>query len=178
MCRSSRSRDTSMRGTFAAGDHMEPLTRGSRRRRCAIEGVQSHDMDIESDVVLADGGTVHLCPMTRDDEAALLEFYEAMTDESVYLRFFSPLGAARAVQLERASQGNDGDHASLVAELGGKLIAVARYDRVGPHEAEVAFTVRDDEQGRGLATMLLEHLAAIARQYGITVFSADMLPIN
>ena len=67
---------------------------------------------------------------------------------------------------------------SLVAELSGKLIAVARYDRVGPNEAEVAFTVRDDDQGRGLATMLLEHLAAMARPYGIAVFSADILPTN
>src|SRR5262245_2905062 len=132
----------------------------------------------ESDVVLTDGGTVHLRPVTKDDEQALLELYEALSDESVYLRFFSPVSRPTAAQLERITAVDQQDHVVLVAELGNRLVAVARYDRVKPDEAEVAFTVRDDEQGRGLATLLLEHLAVVARANGITVFSADTLPNN
>ena len=58
------------------------------------------------------------------------------------------------------------------------LLAVARYDRIEPAEAEVAFAVADDQQRRGLATLLLEHLAVIARANGIATFWADTLPGN
>ena len=63
-------------------------------------------------------------------------------------------------------------------ELGDDIVAVARYDRVAPDEAEVAFAVADDQQRRGLATLLLEHLAGIARANGISTFVADTLPGN
>ena len=134
----------------------------------------------ESDVVLADGGTVRVRPITDQDEAALLQLYEALSDESLYLRFFSPVPRPTAAQLERITKVDHRDHMALVAELGDSLLAVARYDRVEPesNEAEVAFTVRDDQQGRGLGTLLLEHLAVVARANGIDVFSADTLPAN
>jgi acetyl coenzyme A synthetase (ADP forming)-like protein len=134
----------------------------------------------QSDVVLADGGTVRVRPITDQDEAALLQLYEALSDESLYLRFFSPVPRPTAAQLERITKVDHRDHMALVAELGDSLLAVARYDRVEPdsNEAEVAFTVRDDQQGRGLGTLLLEHLAVVARANGINVFSADTLPAN
>jgi acetyl coenzyme A synthetase (ADP forming)-like protein len=134
----------------------------------------------ESDVVLADGGTVRVRPITVDDEAALLALYEALSDESLYLRFFSPVPRPTAAQLERITRIDVHDHMALAAELGDELLAVARYDRIEPgaDEAEVAFTVRDDQQGRGLGTLLLEHLAVVARANGIRVFSAQTLPGN
>ncbi|HEX4778454.1 MAG TPA: hypothetical protein VFW74_16900, partial [Acidimicrobiia bacterium] len=55
----------------------------------------------ESDVVLADGGTVHVRPIRPDDDAALLALYERMSSDSIYLRFFSPVSAPTAQQLER-----------------------------------------------------------------------------
>ncbi len=83
-----------------------------------------------------------------------------------------------AVQLERITSIDYVDHMVLVAELGNDIVAVARYDRVAPDEAEVAFAVADDQQRRGLATLLLEHLAGIARANGISTFLADTLPGN
>jgi acetyl coenzyme A synthetase (ADP forming)-like protein len=132
----------------------------------------------ESDVVLADGGTVRIRPIRRDDEGRLLGLYERLSDESLYLRFFSPVPRPTAAQLERITSVDYRDHMALVALLGTEIVAVARYDRVGDHEAEVAFTVRDDQQGRGLGTLLLEHLAVVARSNGIDTFSADTLPNN
>lgn len=67
---------------------------------------------------------------------------------------------------------------ALVAELGDDVVAVARYLRGEHDEAEVAFTVQDDQQGRGLGTLLLEHLAAIAREHGIRRFVAVTLAEN
>jgi acetyl coenzyme A synthetase (ADP forming)-like protein len=132
----------------------------------------------ESDVVLADGGTARIRPSRPDDEPALLALYERLSDESIYLRFFSPVPRPTAVQLERITSIDYVDHMVLVAQLGDAIVAVARYDRIGTDEAEVAFAVADDQQRRGLATLLLEHLAGIARANGITTFSADTLPGN
>jgi acetyl coenzyme A synthetase (ADP forming)-like protein len=132
----------------------------------------------ESDVVLADGGTARVRPSRPDDEPALLALYERLSDESIYLRFFSPVPRPTAVQLERITSIDYVDHMVLVAELGADIVAVARYDRVAPDEAEVAFAVADDQQQRGLATLLLEHLAGIAREHGIRTFAADTLPGN
>src|SRR5262245_41889174 len=125
----------------------------------------------ESDVVLADGGTAHLRPLTSEDQPALSEFYGELSDESVYFRFFSPVSGSTAARLERLPDVGDRDHVVLGAELGDRLIAVARYDRVGTEDAEVAFAVLDDEQRRGLATLMLEHLAVVARANGISTFS-------
>ncbi len=132
----------------------------------------------ESDVVLADGGTVRLRPVRARDAPALLKLYEELSDESVYLRFFSPVPRPTAAQLERLTAVDYVDHMALVAQLGDSLVAIARYDRVGAERAEVAFTVRDDQQGRGLGTLLLEHLAVVARANGVRLFSADTLPTN
>jgi len=68
---------------------------------------------------------------------------------------------------------------ALVAELGGRVIAVGRFDRrPASDEAEVAFVVEDAHQGRGVGSLLLEHLAAAARAKGIHVFVAETLPEN
>ncbi len=132
----------------------------------------------ESDVVLADGGTVRLRPVRPDDDARLLALYEALSDESIYLRFFSPVPRPTAAQLERLTNVDYVNNMAMVAQLGDELVAIARYDRTGPDEAEVAFTVRDDQQGRGLGTLLLEHLAVVARANGVHTFVADTLPSN
>jgi acetyl coenzyme A synthetase (ADP forming)-like protein len=132
----------------------------------------------ESDVVLADGGTVHLRPIRADDDEALLGLYSRLSDESIYLRFFSPVPRPTASQIEHLTGVDYDRRFALVAELGDDVVGVARYDRTGEDEAEVAFTVQDDQQGRGLGTIMLEHLAAIARAHGIGRFVAETLPQN
>jgi acetyl coenzyme A synthetase (ADP forming)-like protein len=133
----------------------------------------------ESDVVLADGGTVHVRPIRPDDGDALVALYERLSADSIYLRFFSPVSAPTAEQLERLAAVDYDDRFALVAELGDEIVAVARYDRLNvPNDAEVAFTVQDDQQGRGLGTIMLEHLAGVARLHGITRFVASTLPQN
>ncbi|HTL83690.1 MAG TPA: GNAT family N-acetyltransferase [Acidimicrobiia bacterium] len=132
----------------------------------------------ESDVVLSDGGTVRFRPVRAGDEDRILSLYEHLSDESIYLRFFSPVPRPTAAQLERITNVDYVNTMAMVAELSDEFVAIARYDRVGPAEAEVAFTVRDDQQGRGLGTLLLEHLAVAARANGFTEFSATTLPHN
>jgi acetyl coenzyme A synthetase (ADP forming)-like protein len=115
--------------------------------------------------------------MRPDDEARVAKMFESVSDDSVYLRYFSPLKRATAAKLEMHGVGEAG-HVVRVAVLGDKLVGSARYDVTAPGVAEVAFVVPDEQQGRGIATLLFEHLAAIARSQGIHTFVAETLPSN
>jgi acyl-CoA synthetase (NDP forming)/RimJ/RimL family protein N-acetyltransferase len=133
----------------------------------------------ETDVVLSDGGTVHVRPITAADADRLIAFHSRLSAESVYYRFFSPKPRLTEKEVEKFTNVDMIDRVALVAVLGDDIIAVARYDRwPGKDEAEVAFVVADEHQGRGIATLLLEHLAAIAPTHGITRFTAEVLPDN
>ena len=133
----------------------------------------------ESDVVLTDGGTVHVRPVRPDDADALLGLYRRLSQESLYLRYFSPVPAPTARQIDALAEIDYTQKYALVAELGDNLVAIARFDRLaGGEEAEVAFTVQDDQQGRGLGTILLEHLAGVARELGVRRFVASTLASN
>jgi GNAT superfamily N-acetyltransferase len=74
----------------------------------------------------------------------------------------------------------DGDaRVVLLAHLGGRIVAVAGYDRLRePIAAEVAFAVADEMHGRGLATRMLEQLAEVAAARGIVRFDADVMAGN
>src|SRR5207237_516092 len=73
--------------------------------------------------------------------------------ESIYMRFFSPVTSPTREQLDHLTHVDYDSRMALVAELGNEIVAVARYDRLSEGDrAEVAFTVQDDQQGRGLAT--------------------------
>ncbi|HET7486712.1 MAG TPA: GNAT family N-acetyltransferase [Acidimicrobiales bacterium] len=131
------------------------------------------------DVVLVDGGSVHIRPIERADGPALVRFHEGLSPETVYLRFFAPKPTLSQALADHLTDVDHDDRVALVAEVGGLLVGVARYDREpGTHCAEVAFVVADRHQGRGIGTALLEHLAAAARERGVTSFVADALTRN
>ncbi|MER6147489.1 bifunctional acetate--CoA ligase family protein/GNAT family N-acetyltransferase [Streptomyces hirsutus] len=141
----------------------------------------------EADVVLRDGGTARVRPITVDDAERLVSFYEQVSDESKYYRFFAPYPRLSAKDVHRFTHHDFVDRVGLAATVGGEIIATVRYDRIGPDgapasspadEAEVAFLVQDAHQGRGIASALLEHIAAVARERGIRRFAAEVLPAN
>jgi acetyl coenzyme A synthetase (ADP forming)-like protein len=128
--------------------------------------------------VLADGGTVHIRPITPEDGPSLLAFHARLSDETIHLRFFSMHRQLQPAEVQRFTEVDHDHRMALVAVLHQQIIAVARYDQVGDAEAEVAFVVEDAHQGRGLGTLLLEYLAAFARTRGIKRFVADTLVDN
>ncbi|MFE7858159.1 GNAT family N-acetyltransferase [Streptomyces sp. NPDC101209] len=141
----------------------------------------------EADVVLRDGGTARIRPITVDDADRLVSFYEQVSDESKYYRFFAPYPRLSAKDVHRFTHHDFVDRVGLAATVGGEFIATVRYDRIGADgtpasapadEAEVAFLVQDAHQGRGVASALLEHIAAVARERGIRRFAAEVLPAN
>jgi acetyl coenzyme A synthetase (ADP forming)-like protein len=126
------------------------------------------------DAVLADGGTIHVRPIRPDDGERLQRFHARLSPETIYLRFFSPRPWLSPEEVEWFTHLDYEDRVALVAVDGDELAAVARYDRLaGTDEAEVAFVVQDDHQGRGVATLLLEYLAAMAWDRGIGRFVAQ-----
>ncbi len=131
-----------------------------------------------ADVVLRDGGTAHLRPITPQDADALQAFHLAQSPESVYLRFFAPMPRLSERDLARFTTVDHVDRVAIVAEVAGRIVGVGRFDRTARRTAEVAFNISDHHQGRGLGSVLLEHLAAAARERGIHRFEAEVLPQN
>lgn len=139
---------------------------------------QEYPAHWEADVVLRDGGTARIRPITAEDADRLVSFYELVSPESKYYRFFAPYPRLSAKDVHRFTHHDYVDRVGLAAMVGGEFIATVRYDRIGAHEAEVAFLVQDAHQGRGVASALLEHIAAVAREREVSRFTAEVLPAN
>ena len=133
----------------------------------------------EADVVVHDGGVVHLRPIRPDDADGILAFHGRLSERTRYLRYFGPYPRISEKDLRRFTRVDHTARVALVAVLGDELIGVGRYDRIGAAaDAEVAFVVADAHQGRGIGSILLEHLAAAARERGIQRFVAEVLAEN
>jgi RimJ/RimL family protein N-acetyltransferase len=129
-------------------------------------------------VLLSDGGTVHLRPITPADADAVVALHARFSERTRYLRYFSPYPRIPARDLTRFTTVDHADREAIVVALGDRLVAIGRYDRIAADEAEVAFVVEDAHQGRGIGSVLLEHLAAAAAEHGIRRFVAEVLPEN
>ncbi|WP_375432813.1 GNAT family N-acetyltransferase [uncultured Friedmanniella sp.] len=132
----------------------------------------------EADVVLTDGGVARLRPIVPADADLLVAFYERVSPESKYLRFFAPYPRLSIRDVKRFTEVDYVDRVALILTLGDEMIGVGRFDRIETDQAEVAFLVEDAHQGRGIAQLLLEHLAEAARERGIVGFVAEVLPEN
>ncbi|ODT98042.1 MAG: GNAT family N-acetyltransferase [Pseudonocardia sp. SCN 72-86] len=135
----------------------------------------------EADVVASDGGILHLRPILPADADALLDFHSRLSERTRYLRYFGPYPRIPPRDLERFTTVDHRRRVAFVCLLGDEIVAVGRYEGLGDApggSAEVAFVVRDDHQGRGLGSILLEHLAAAARESGLRRFEAEVLVEN
>jgi acetate---CoA ligase (ADP-forming) len=137
-----------------------------------------YPVDREADVALRDGSTVHVRPVRNEDKAAITEFLNGLSLDSIGFRFFGVPDMnwviAWAIDVDYA------DRFALVAETGSpsRIIAHAAYVRANHDRAEVAFLVADEWQGWGISTIMLAHLASIAEKHGIATFTAEVLPAN
>ncbi|MHB8587764.1 MAG: GNAT family N-acetyltransferase [Candidatus Dormibacteraceae bacterium] len=133
---------------------------------------------------LEDGTKVQVRPIAPEDEPLLHDAVAAMSERSVYFRFFSPLKRLPDALAHRLAVVDHKDRFALLATTdkpGGKvrILGVARYDRVPNTDvAEVAVAVVDEFQRRGLGGALLAILARAARQHGIKNFTLIVLPEN
>ncbi|MER7165937.1 GNAT family N-acetyltransferase [Micromonospora sp. NPDC000207] len=132
------------------------------------------------DVLLSDGTTVQLRQINPQDAPGIVAMHSRFSERTRYLRYFSAYPRIPQRDLDRFVTVDHGDREALVVLAGDRIVAVGRYERLGPQdpEAEVAFVVEDAFQGRGIGSVLLEHLADAARQVDVTSFVAEVLPAN
>jgi len=120
-----------------------------------------------------------LRPTDRDELAAAVA---RMSEQSIYRRFFSPKRSFSPQEIALYVNVDFVKHVALVAvlEQDGRpaIVGGARYIVSRPSAAEVAFAVDDAHQGRGIGTLLMKHLAAIARDRGISELFAEVLSNN
>ena len=135
-------------------------------------------------IELRDRTKVQLRPIVPEDEPLLHEAVAAMSERTVYFRFFSPIKRMSDALAHRLAVVDYNDRFALVATTrrpNGKerIVGVARYDRArGTDVAELAVAVIDEYQRRGLVGQLLAELARVARAHGIRSFSLIVLPEN
>jgi ribosomal protein S18 acetylase RimI-like enzyme len=136
------------------------------------------------DLELNDGTKVHVRPIVPEDEPRLHEAVAAMSERTVYFRFFSPLKRLPDALAHRLAVVDYNDRFAIVATTHKprgteRIVGVARYDRVaGTEIAETAVAVIDEFQRRGLGSALLTILARVARGHGIKTFTLIVLPEN
>ncbi|HEY7784107.1 MAG TPA: GNAT family N-acetyltransferase, partial [Pyrinomonadaceae bacterium] len=133
----------------------------------------------DGDVVLRDGSTVRIRVMRPSDEPRLLKLLQSLSEESRWMRFYSSAsGSALAAEAHR--EANLEDTFGLLAFSGSdeRVVGHAFYAVIDEQRAEVAFTIANDFQGRGLGTMLLGQLAEVAAANGVQLFEAEVVAAN
>jgi acetyltransferase len=133
---------------------------------------------------LPDGAQILIRPIRADDKRFLEDGLRQLSPESVHRRFLSPKRSFSRAELRYLTEVDGRDHVALVAEYPGepvrRLIAVGRFVRwpADPEAAEVAITVSDDWQRRGVGSLFTQLLADKARHGGIRRFTATMASDN
>ncbi len=133
---------------------------------------------------LRDGTPVFVRPIASYDKDRLRAGFHRLSPASRYQRFLAAMRDLSDAQLRQLTEIDYHDHMAWVAldpaQPGQPGVGVARYIRVANHPdtAEVAVTVADEWQGRGLGTLLLGLLSEWARAHGVTTFRAYTLETN
>ncbi len=129
--------------------------------------------------LLTDGRVVQLRTLRPADAEEVLALHDRLSEHDRYLRFFETATGIFGPVVRRITRAPDATHTALGAYLDGGLIGVAHYEALDdPAVAEVALVVDGTVQAHGLGTLLLEHLASVGRQRGVTRFVAEVLAEN
>ncbi len=133
-------------------------------------------------VRLRSGDVVRVRPVRPGDEPALARAYAKLSEESRYRRFFTAMPELSDRMLHAAAEVDHENHEALVALplLSREIVGECRFVRLAdrPDTADLAVTVADDWQGRGLGFALLARLSARALEAGIVYFTAEILAEN
>jgi GNAT superfamily N-acetyltransferase len=149
-----------------------------------LMSIESQARAFRIDATLRDGTPVCVRAIRPDDKERLSRGFAGLSKESVQRRFLHALAALSSEELRYLTELDFHDHVGLAVTVqdraGETFIGVGRFIRLNdfPDAAEAAFTVADAFQRRGVASLLLRHLAALARSLGVRRFVALVQPDN
>ena len=139
--------------------------------------------EFEATIPLKNNEHVFIRPIRPDDEPMMKEMFYSFSERTRYLRFHGPMKAFPHERLQVFCNVDYKEEMALIGLTGDpgneEVVAVGAYTHnAADNSAEVAFTVRDDWQNKGLGTALFNHLVRIGRERGIEQFEAEVLPEN
>jgi len=139
--------------------------------------------EMRTSFVLEDGTQVTFRPVHPTDEANMRELHYALSQDTIYYRFMTRVQRFSHKEILNYVYIDHRKDVAIVGTVpeahGEEIIAIGRYylDEK-TNRAEVAFTVRDEWQGRGIGHALFDHLVTLARRAGIAGFTAEVLREN
>lgn len=146
-------------------------------------------MDLRSYIfteTLKDGTKVTLRAVHRDDGPRIRQAFHNLDAETIYTRFFGYKADVSEAELRHITEVDFVRDVALLVTIGSGdneiVIGGASYFALDPgnppRSAEIAFTVEEDYQGRGIASVLMRHIAHIARENGLLWLEAEVLARN
>jgi len=184
---------------------INPLQASSDRLIALDARIILHDLDVEENQLpktavcpyprqyvtpwqLNDGTSVTIRPIRPEDEPLIVQFHQTLSEESVYLRYFSLMKLSRRIAHDRLTRICFIDYdreMALVADYKDpqtgehEILGVARLSKMhGINEGEFAMLISDPYQRRGLGTELLQRIIQVGRQEKLTRITADILAEN
>ncbi|MCS7121429.1 MAG: GNAT family N-acetyltransferase [Archaeoglobaceae archaeon] len=129
-------------------------------------------------VTLKDGSVIYIRKIESEDFEKVLDLYRSLSPESLRFRFFSKPSEKFIEDYVRKACSLSDENYGVVAIHNNRIIGHAEFHRINRDVAEVAFTVADEFQRRGVGTLMLGFLAEVASRKGIDIFEANVLPEN
>lgn len=131
---------------------------------------------------LRDGRSIEIRALRPQDQTQMLAALSRTSAQSLYRRFFGPKKGFSESEKTFFLNVDFTHHVALVATIDQsdrtEIVGGGRYVLTKPRIAEVAFTVIDEFQGKGVGSALMRHLTLLARRAGLKQLIADVLPDN
>ena len=160
-----------IRDSFVTVDQI-PWPQGGKPYPAELESVQTFK-----------GVEIRFRPIKPSDERLLREFFYSHSAETIYQRYHIPMKSLSPQQIQQLCTLDYDRQIALIGLVphgeADRIVAVGRYE-LDPSTgmAEVAFTVHDELQGRGIGTWLMKRLIEVARNRGVRGFVGSVLSGN
>ncbi|CAN5622400.1 hypothetical protein BH10ACT2_BH10ACT2_20230 [soil metagenome] len=155
-----------MKSTVRTADRVYPIDTATQPLFAGLVGP----------ALLSNGNTVEIFAAQPADIESVREFYAHLSDSATWARFLGARPYIPDAELRDVVAQDVRHHVTMLAAVEGAVIGIGEFVVTSkPNEAEVAFAVADDHHREGIATLLLERLAVVARRCGIERFVANTM---